>query len=290
MKKSIVFSILLLSLLTFASTAAFALEATVVSVSGKVEVQKGSEWVAVKAGDVLQKGAVLSTGFKSTAELTIDSSSVSVGPLTRMTIEQLASNNVKSETQLYLDSGKVSANVKKPEGKRVDFKVSSPVATASVRGTEFTMGADGTLYTKSGLVSKSASTSPRARVAIEDTPSDFVPQDGESSAVTPTTAVSGSFGVPVFAGQNSRTDSLTGISTQPQAEHRNNARDIGGAAGSLASRERGAGIGTAGGGAGFGGGDPLAPEPMQRGELPKTGTLVIQISVPSSTASSDSSK
>ena len=257
-----------------------ALEAKVISVSGKVEVQRGSSWVSVSAGETLQKGAVLSTGFKSSAELTIDNSTVSVGPLTRMTIEQLASNNVKSETQLYLDSGKVSANVQKPEGKKVDFKVSSPVATASVRGTEFTMGADGSLFTKSGLVSKGAPSSSRPQVSSSDEPSDFVPADGTSSATTSTSAVGAGFGVPVFAGQNSRTDSLTGMATQPQAEHRNNARSIGGAQGSLASREREAGIGNIGGGAGIAGGDPFAPEPLQRGELPKSGTLVISIQLP----------
>ena len=86
--------------------------ATVESVTGKVEVQNGSEWVALKAGDSVNKGAVISTGFKSEVQLKIKDSTLKLGPLTRMTVEQLASNEAKDQTQVFIDSGKVSADVK----------------------------------------------------------------------------------------------------------------------------------------------------------------------------------
>ena len=61
---------LALSVLTALSVCA--LEAKVISVSGQVEQQRGASWIAVKTGDVLQKGAVISTGFNSEATLNIN--------------------------------------------------------------------------------------------------------------------------------------------------------------------------------------------------------------------------
>lgn len=118
---------------------AFSLDATVVKTSGKVEVQKGTNWVAVKEGDVLGKGAVISTGFKSEATLKIRDSVVTVAALTRMTIEQIVEKPGKDETRIFLDTGSLKSNVKHTADRRTGFTVRSPVATASVRGTEFTI-------------------------------------------------------------------------------------------------------------------------------------------------------
>jgi len=125
----------------FASFAlsAFCLEAVVVSATGKAEVQSGSQWVKLEKGVSLGKGAVIQTGFKSEVVLQIKGSTVTVAPLSRITLEQLVSKDTKDETKLYLDTGSVKSNVKKADGKRVGFTVRSPVATASVRGTELTV-------------------------------------------------------------------------------------------------------------------------------------------------------
>ena len=212
-------SILAFMLAALTMGGANALDAKVISVSGKVEVQQSgsSTWKALKAGDKLSKGSVVSTGFKSSAKIQIDDSTVSLEPLTRMTIEQLASNSTKDEAKLYLNSGKVSADVKKTSGKKVDFKVTSPVATASVRGTSFSFTSRGKLFTKTGLVSKGLG-APRANIVKSDTVDDFVPADGKSSATTSTKDISGNHEVPVFAGQTSSNDSFTGLATNPQSE------------------------------------------------------------------------
>src|SRR5574344_747731 len=152
MKKSFIERTIIAAVLAAITVfSASALEAKVISVKGKVEVQKGSNWVAVKEGDTIQKGAVISTGFKSEAVLKVKESTFTLSPLTRITIEQLSETSTKDDTQMYLDSGNVAFDVKKSENKRVGFKVRSPAATASVRGTSGVCGVS-SLRVFTGLV------------------------------------------------------------------------------------------------------------------------------------------
>ncbi|NLM00460.1 MAG: hypothetical protein GX220_03275 [Treponema sp.] len=134
---------------------AFALEATVVSVSGKVEIQDGETWKPLTKGASIKKGAVISTGFKSEAIFKIGNSNVTMKPLSRLTLEQLADLNGNHKSQVYLDCGSIKANVKAAENKKVGFTVKSPVATASVRGTDFDFNGEN-LTVKNGIVALSA--------------------------------------------------------------------------------------------------------------------------------------
>jgi len=216
---------------------AAALDATVISATGKVEIQNGTEWVAVKAGDIIPKGAVISTGFKSEAVIKVKSSTFTLTPLTRITVEQLAETPAKDETQLYLDSGNVKFDVKKSENKRVGFKVRSPVATASVRGTAGTVGANGSVAASEGIIAVTSAESPSAN--IQGDPSDSLPKDGVSNPFTPTKDVGGDHGeTPVFAGQTTNTDPLTGTQSAPQQEKNNEARNTPSSTQTLASMER----------------------------------------------------
>ena len=119
----------------------FAMQAQVVSATGKAEVQKGSSWAALKAGDVLDAGSVIQTGFKSELVLKIKESTVTVSALTRITLQTLAEregisgSQGKDETTIFLDTGSLKSNVQKSADRRVGFTVRSPVVTASVRGT-----------------------------------------------------------------------------------------------------------------------------------------------------------
>ena len=139
----------------------FALEGKIVETIGKVEVQKAGEWVPAKAGDVLAAGSVISTGFKSEAVLSIGNSTIKVKALTRLTVEQLYENNGNHASSVYLDVGSISADIKAAEDKRVGFTVKNPSATASVRGTEGDIFADGRLFGISGVWAVSA---PEARI------------------------------------------------------------------------------------------------------------------------------
>lgn len=135
-------SSLILACLALSGVAA--IEAKVVSVSGKAERQKGSEWVALAAGDVLKAGAVIQTGFKSQLVLNIKSanedSTLTVAPLSRMTIEQLSEKGNQDTTSVFLDSGSLKSSIKKTEDRRANYQVRTSVATASVRGTVIKTG------------------------------------------------------------------------------------------------------------------------------------------------------
>ena len=113
----------------------FALDGIVMEVLGKVEKQVDNSWIALKKGDVLVPGDIVSTGFKSEAVISIGESVITVKALTRKTIEQLYEKNKNHVSSVYLDVGSVSADVKPVTNKRVGFTVKTPAVTASVRGT-----------------------------------------------------------------------------------------------------------------------------------------------------------
>ncbi len=133
-------------LLTFAfafltSYGVSALTGDIVAVSGKVEFREGQgAWKPLKAGDKLQPGAMISTGFKSETTIRLGASVLTVKPLTRMTLSQLVEREDTVDTELYLEVGNVRAEVKSLNNKKNGFTVKSPIATASVRGTIFDMG------------------------------------------------------------------------------------------------------------------------------------------------------
>lgn len=137
--------------------AAAELTATVAAVSGKVQFQKGTTWSNVDVGQTLPIGTTVATGFRSELKLKIGPSTVTVKALSRLTISSLVQNGTDANTDLYLKVGKVNAEVNKDETIQTQkFTVKSPVATASVRGTEFTF--DGVrLEVQRGLVAFSDS-------------------------------------------------------------------------------------------------------------------------------------
>ena len=260
--KKLFANILIFSALSFLALPIFAEDAKVVAVVGKAEVQKGSDWVALSIGDSVPKGSVISTGFKSELLLKVNASNIKLGPLTRMTVEQLIQNESENKTSLFIDSGKVNVEVNKTGNKREDFKVSSPVATASVRGTSFTLKADGTLTTHSGLVTKGKPLSTRAAVdeeskeesadseeevaeETETATTEAIASEASESADSatetkaPANAFSATFaeGIPVFAGQESTTNSLTGQQVSPQIAAATKSSATSGSTSTLASRE-----------------------------------------------------
>lgn len=315
--KKLFANILILSALSFFALPIFAEDAKVVAVVGKAEVQKGSDWVALSIGDSVPKGSVISTGFKSELLLKVNASNIKLGPLTRMTVEQLIQNASENKTSLFIDSGKVNVEVNKTGNKREDFKVSSPVATASVRGTSFTLKADGTLTTHSGLVTKGKPQSTRAAVDEESADSEEEVAEETETASTETTAesetteteatvaeASGSAdsateaaateassesaataetksksnafsatfaeGIPVFAGQESTTNTLTGQQVSPQIAAATKSSATSGSTATLASRES---VSTSAASA------TAASEATSAGPV-KKGSLSVTISIP----------
>ena len=136
MKKSL--GILILCIAGLSSLAAVELTAMITEVAGKVECKlPGSDWRPAKAGDILSAGSFISTGFKSTAILKTESATLTVKPVTRLSLEELVKSEGTTKTRMFLMAGRVKAEVTPHEGENTEFKVKSPTATASVRGTGF---------------------------------------------------------------------------------------------------------------------------------------------------------
>lgn len=107
--------------------------------SGTVEIrQPGSaDWVIARQGQIIGKDSIISTSFKSSALISMGHTLITVRPLTRLTLGELA---ISAETEIInvnLGAGRVRVEVKAPSGTQAVMKVQSPIATASVRGTVF---------------------------------------------------------------------------------------------------------------------------------------------------------
>ena len=127
----------ILAVLFASCTLAFAETATVISVSGKVEVNRNETWLPVQKDTIIREGEVISTGFKSEALVKYKDSVMKLGPLTRITLEKLASSDTKDDVSVYLSTGSVRSTVNHSENRRVSYTVRNPIAVASVRGTVF---------------------------------------------------------------------------------------------------------------------------------------------------------
>jgi len=130
--------ILVLALL-FIGTFLFAdITAVVKDISGKVEIKvPGGSWKKASAGMKIEEGYSISTGFRSTAVLELGASQVIVKQLTRMELTELVEKEGTVKTGLNLRVGKIKAKVRTTAGLRQDFRLTSPVSTAALRGTDF---------------------------------------------------------------------------------------------------------------------------------------------------------
>ena len=130
----------------------------VMEVSGTVELMfpGASEFVPARAGIEIVKETIVSTGFRSSALIKVESTLITVRPLTRMTLSEIASQAGTETLNVNLQAGRVRMDVNPPAGTKVSATVSSTVATASVRGTSFEFDTRN-LYVYEGTVSFSGS-------------------------------------------------------------------------------------------------------------------------------------
>jgi hypothetical protein len=82
---------------------------------------------------------IVSTGFKSSALLEAGSAIITVRPLTRLTLTEIAASQETETLSLNLQTGRLHIDVKPPAGAKASFTVISPSAVASVRGTSFSI-------------------------------------------------------------------------------------------------------------------------------------------------------
>lgn len=236
--------IFILALVSLLGSAMFGIEARVLSVSGKVQVQRNNVWVDLKPNDVIRKGEMVQTGFKSEAQISITSSNqnskLTIAPLSRLTIEQLVEGKGADKASVYVATGSVKSEIKKTEDRRASYTVRGPVATASVRGTVITMtnGFDSVmLETAEGNAAfyptANDAKSPKVSSADEDKSfSDMTAEQGADANIYPATtgvtssvkagqaaSVSGNESVSVCASaQNSITGAVAGTSSMMAEE------------------------------------------------------------------------
>lgn len=117
---------------------------TVVSVSGSAQkMRAGGEkpaWEPLKAGDVLDELTVIRTGFRTKVELKLaDRGQVTINSATKMGIREVRMKGTLARTRLGLKYGTIQARVVSETGPS-DFRVATPVATLSVRGSKDNFG------------------------------------------------------------------------------------------------------------------------------------------------------
>ena len=132
---SVLILFMLGAVLVFAQTP----EASIREMTGTVELKTpdSADWKPAQRGDLLERATIISTGFKSTAILAVGNSTLTVRPLTRLSLEELVSREETETINIGLRTGRIQVNVNPPAGSKTDFTVRTPVATASVRGTIF---------------------------------------------------------------------------------------------------------------------------------------------------------
>ena len=134
MKKAVIAVALIL-----AAVGAYGQSGVLKEMTGQVELKNpgSASFVAARAGDVVNENAVVSTGIKSTAIIQVGSALLTVRPLTRLTLTEIRASAESESMNMSLQAGRVRVDLKPPAGSKASMSVSSPSATASVRGTSF---------------------------------------------------------------------------------------------------------------------------------------------------------
>ena len=122
------------------------LQATVVTVTGQAEKMlagKDQKWTGLKAGEKLDELTVIRTGLRSKVVLEFeDRGRTTVGSGTKVGIAQFTKEGNLVRTHLGLKYGTLKVAVDSTRGPN-DAKVTTPVATLSVRGTSGEIGFGG---------------------------------------------------------------------------------------------------------------------------------------------------
>ena len=131
--------VIIAGLILIAVSGVFAQQAVITELSGMVEVKRAGSavWENAVRGQTLTMDSMISTGFKSTALFKAGSLVITVRPLTRLTLTEIAAAAGTETVNVNLQAGRVKVEVDPPQGTRANVTVRGPMATASVRGTVF---------------------------------------------------------------------------------------------------------------------------------------------------------
>jgi len=184
------------------ATAAGALAARGESQPGEVfvsAVQGGAEystdhhsWNRLEPGLILGPGAELRTSFNATADLVLKhcGTALRLLPKSHLTLTRLeetfTGEEIITRTRLDLRSGGIVGSQRKLS-RTSTFDISTPTATATIRGTEYVVRADGAVSCLEGAVSVKYITSGHGPPLTVNVPSGFSfdPATGQVVTTTP---------------------------------------------------------------------------------------------------------
>jgi len=131
--------IILIILALLCAAQVFAQNGVIKEFVGTVEIKRAgqADFSSAKPGDTVAKDTVISTGFKSTALVSVGNTVLTVRPLTRLTLAEISASAESETLSVNIQTGRVRVEVKPPAGTKAHTTVSSPTVTASVRGTSF---------------------------------------------------------------------------------------------------------------------------------------------------------
>lgn len=134
MKNALYTGMLVFSIIAWAFTAEAAIK--VVSVDGTVAYKEGQAWTPLRSGMNLKEGTKVSSSARSFAVIDIDGNTVTVQPLTMIVIHTAKSSSDGVNTGIGLKRGSLKASVNREKRVKTVFKITTPIATSSVRGTD----------------------------------------------------------------------------------------------------------------------------------------------------------
>jgi hypothetical protein len=161
-------------------------------VVGTVEIKQPGEnsFKAAAKGDRIFQETVISTSFKSFATVIIGGTTITVRPLTTLSLTEVQKSAESETLNVNLQSGRVRVDVKPPAGTKALTTVTSPSSTASVRGTSFEFDTNN-LYVSEGTVSFTGSRGQNVFVnagetsRVEQTGQAASPRDERTSNLMP---------------------------------------------------------------------------------------------------------
>ena len=128
--------IIITTLFLFIATLLYA-DITVLKIEGSAAYKDGHKWVPLKVNQKLPEGTKISTGANSFVDIKLNSKNhtIRVEPYSMIQIFS-KETQTNTNTNIGLKRGSINAKVPRNENVKTEFKVTSPVATSSVRGTE----------------------------------------------------------------------------------------------------------------------------------------------------------
>ena len=182
--------------------------------TGEVEIKPaGAEsFTASKAGDTVARDTIVSTGFRSTAVIVIGSSTITVRPLTRLSLAEIQSAWEAENVNVNLQTGRVRVDVRPPAGTRANFTIQSSTASASVRGTSFDFDTVNLSVNEGTVVFGSASGAPA--VIVQAGGSSFIGTDGNAVRPAEVSAASLIPSAPVGVDTNALDSPVASMSSQ----------------------------------------------------------------------------